>query len=123
MAGARNRPGEPDGPDPSAIVHVAPEATMPTDAPKCAIDGDPGRFGTLEGELLDDPRDAPSESGIALIEERVQREAVALVRALAALVDGGLLAQARPIAEQLARLLNHNVDDAVAPERRAITRR
>jgi hypothetical protein len=77
--GIRNRPVEPDGPDPSAIVHVAPEATMPTDAPKCAIDGDPGRFGTLEGELLDDPRDAPGESGMALIEERVQREAVALV--------------------------------------------
>ena len=94
---------------------------MPTDAPKCAIDGDPGRFGTLEGELLDDPRDAPSKSGMALIEECVQREAVALATALAALVDGGLLAQARPIAEQLARVVNPNVDDAVAPERRAIT--
>jgi uncharacterized membrane protein len=60
---------------------------------------------------------------MALIEERVQREAVALARALAALVDGGLLAQARPIVEQLARLLDPNIDDAVAPERRAITRR
>ena len=53
----------------------------------------------------DDVDDAPSCSGTALIEECVQRRAAALVRALAALVDGGLLLPALPIAEELARLL------------------
>lgn len=60
------------------------------------------------------PWDASSCSGMALIEERVQRRASALARALSALVEGGLLGQALPIAEELARLLDPDGDALAA---------
>jgi hypothetical protein len=49
---------------------------------------------------------------MALVEERVQRRASALVRALAALVEGGCLAQAQPLADELAALLGELLDSA-----------
>jgi hypothetical protein len=80
---------------------------------------EPGRLaGTIEGELVDErgPDEAPSSSGMALVEERAQRRAAALVKALSALVEGGLLLQARPIAEELARLLDPEADELLLGE-------
>jgi hypothetical protein len=104
-------PGGGEGADPPAIVRVDDEGDEADRARKCAVDGEPGRIGTLEGELEDDPRSAPSCSGMALVEERVQQRAHALVRALQALVEGGCLAEAQPLAAELARLLDSDAGE------------
>jgi hypothetical protein len=64
----------------------------------------------LDEETPSDASSCSGTSGTALIEERVQRRASALVRALAALVEGGLLGQAQPIAEELAKLLDPDAE-------------
>jgi hypothetical protein len=48
---------------------------------------------------------------MALVEERVQQRAHALVRALQALVEGGCLAEAQPLAAELARLLDSDAGE------------